>query len=865
MLAPYTLVPQRVPRKVWIAARVAVLCGTLVLIGALFAGDARALTITWSLLFPLLPGLFAIAPGLWRNICPMAFLNQLPRELGFSRALKRPHGFRTWSFAISIALLLGAIMGRIALFNASATATAVLLAAALAAALIGGYIYEGKGGWCGTICPLAPVQKLYGQRPAVLVPNAYCAPCVGCQAHCYDFNPGAALPSDLYDRDVWSAGHRRFFAGIYPGFVFGYVNFTDFGWAGVIVFPLLSLGIFESLRTFTSISAYLLAVGFGLTALCTYYWYATQTLAYALQTMFRFVVPPLVVTAAAYAVIAGAFALFVASIRLERAYTRAVAEEHVTRVGGADELRESSAAAQGAPVTERSSGRTFNATAQQSLLEAVEAAGIAIESGCRMGMCGADPILVVAGADNLAPAQREERSTLERLGLGPNARLACSCRTSGPVQIDVDPKAVRADAAAPAAAAVPAQVEPSRRIVIVGNGTSGMSAAEHLRRGDAAAAIAVVGDEPHGFYNRMGIGRLIYGRSALEALVLLDEAWYERERIDLWLNTRAVTIRRDERVLELATGESLPYDVLILATGAAAAKPAIAGIDLPGSFVLRAADDAADLRRYAQSAGARRAVVLGGGVLGVEAAEALRRLGLAVTIAVRGNRLMERSIDPTAAAILRSFLEGLGVTVRSEASAASIDGSAHVESITFADGTTLETDLVVSCIGIVPNVDLGRAAGLAIGRGIIVDPTMRTSDPAIYAVGDVAECDGRCAGLWPIGKQQGEIAAAAILGTTHDARSPSDVRAFSHVKLAGIDLRYYGAIDEPIDDALEFAGASDDGQQWRKLRVRDGRIVGAVVVGFPDTAQALAGALTADADLTASLEALRAGDWALRT
>jgi NADPH-dependent 2,4-dienoyl-CoA reductase/sulfur reductase-like enzyme/ferredoxin len=865
MLAPYTLVPQRVSRHAWIVARVIVLGGTLVLIGALFAGNTLALTITWSLLFPLLPALFAIAPGLWRNICPMAFLNQLPRELGFSLARKRSHGFRTWSYAISIALLLGAIVTRIVLFNSSAIATAVLLAAALTAAFIGGYVFEGKGGWCGTICPLAPVQKLYGQRPAVLIPNAYCKPCVGCQAHCYDFNPGAALPSDLYDRDVWSAGHRRFFAGIYPGFVAGYVGFLHFGWLGVIGFPLLSLGIFESLRTFTPISAYQLTVGFGLTALCEYYWFATQTLAFGVQSIFRVVVAPIAVTTTAYAVIAGALVLFIASIRLERDYTRAVAEEHVTRVGGVDELRESSAAAQGAAVTERSSGRTFNATAQQSLLEAVEAAGIAIESGCRMGMCGADPILIVAGAEHLAAAQREERSTLERLGLGPNARLACSCRTSGPVQIDVDPKAVRADAAAPTAAAVPEQVEPSRRVVIVGNGTSGMSAAEHLRRGDAAAAIAVVGDEPHGFYNRMGIGRLIYGRSALEALVLLDEAWYERERVDLWLNTRAVKIRRDARVLELATGESLPYDVLVLATGASAAKPAIAGIDLPGAFVLRGADDAAAVRRYAQSAGARRAVVLGGGVLGVEAAEALRRFGLSVTIAVRGSRLMERSIDPTAAAILRTFLEGLGVTVRGESSAASIDGVTHVEGVTFADGSTVAADLVVSCIGIVPNVDLARDAGLAMNRGIVVDQTMRTSDPAIYAVGDVAECDGRCAGLWPIGKQQGEIAAAAILGTPHDAHDPGDVRAFSHVKLAGIDLRYYGAIDEPVENALEFANASDDGRQWRKLRVRDGRIVGAVVVGFPDTAQALAGALTADADLSASLEALRAGDWSLRT
>jgi polyferredoxin len=176
----------------------------------------------------------------------MAFVNQLPRELGFSRALKRPHVLRIWSYGISIALLVGAIVGRLAVFNGSAIATGLLLLGALVAAFAGGVLFEGKGGWCGTLCPLAPVQKLYGQRPAILVRNEYCSPCVGCQTHCYDFNPGAALPSDLFDRDAWSAGHRRFFAGMYPGFVAGYFLFAQFGPWGLLGFPRASLPICSS-------------------------------------------------------------------------------------------------------------------------------------------------------------------------------------------------------------------------------------------------------------------------------------------------------------------------------------------------------------------------------------------------------------------------------------------------------------------------------------------------------------------------------------------------------------------------------------------------------------------------------------------
>jgi NADPH-dependent 2,4-dienoyl-CoA reductase/sulfur reductase-like enzyme/ferredoxin len=645
---------------------------------------------------------------------------------------------------------------------------------------------------------------------------------------------------------------------MYPGFVAGYFLFAQFGPWGLLGFPLVSLGVFETLRTFTRVSPYLLVVGFGLTAICTYYAYATGTIAHGLLDVFGIAVPPPIVSGAQAVVIGGALAVFVASIRLEYAYQRAIAEEQVTRVGGADDLRERVAASTDAIVTERSGGRSFHAAPQQTLLEAIESAQLTIESGCRMGMCGADPILIVSGAEHLAPAAAEERSTLARLGLASNVRLACSCRTTGPVQIDIDPKTVRAAPRDVPASSAPPVAAPSLRVVIIGNGAAGMSAAEQLRRGDPAASITVIGNEPFAFYNRMGIGRAIYGRSALQGLTLLDDAWYERERVDVFLNTHAARIARDERTVELATGERLPYDKLVIATGSSAVRPDISGAALPGSFVLRSAEDAADLRRYVQTNGARRAVVLGGGVLGVEASDALRRVGLTTTIVARGKRLMERSLDDTAAAIMQSFLEGLGIIVRANAVAASIDGDARVRGVTLADGSTIATDIVVSCIGVVPNADLARAAGLAVERGIIVDAQMRTSDPDIFAAGDVAEFAHAPAGLWPVGKKHGEVAAAAILGQTTAYR---DVRAFSHVKLTGIDVRYFGSIDEPVAGALEFSDRSADGREWRTVRFVENRVAGAVVVGFADTTQKLAVKVQSGAPCDAAIAALRAGDW----
>ncbi len=841
----YTELPHLAPRPFWIAARIVVLAFTLGLIGWLVSGNPLALTVLWSLCIPILPALWFFAPGIWRNICPMAFLNQLPRELGFTRNGRRPEVLRTWAYPISIGLLILAIALRPAVFNTSALASAMLLAAGLGLAFLGGLIFKGKSGWCGTFCPLAPVQKIYGQLPPLVVRHEYCAPCVGCQTNCYDFNPTAKLPSDLYDRDQWGAGHRRFFAGVYPGFVFGYFNFAHFGVAGLVGFPLLSLGLFETIHAFTGATAYLLVVTWGMAALAIYYAFATPVFLAGLAHVFGWTAPAATATVVEWIVAVAALISIGASVRHEHAWRRVRAEDDVVRVADGGEALRAQIAGAGLPaISERTSGRRFLGQPKATLLEAIESSGLHIETGCRMGMCGADPVLILNGADHLTPPTNEERSTLERLGLAAHCRLACSAHLTGAVDIDIDSKAVFASKTEAEEAPV-VEREPSIRVVIIGNGAAGMSAAEHLRRRDPDAAITVVSEEGNHFYNRMGIGRLIYGRSGLLGLTLLEESWYEEQRIDVWLNTRVNSIDRAAKTIALATGETLHYDALIIATGANAFTVPTPGIEREGTFVLRTATDAMELRHWVQTHEAKRAVVVGGGVLGIEAADALRQLGIITTLVVREERLMDRALDAESATLLQRFLETSGIAVRLPRTLAEITGDHRVHGVVLDNGEAIECDIVLSCIGIKPNIELAKGAGLDINRGILVDDAMRTSDPAIFAVGDVAEVPGTATGLWPVGKKQGEIAAAVITG---EESRYVESHIMMHIKLAGIDVKCFGDVSGTGDEHRHLTGSTDPGTAWRRVVVRDGQIVGGVFVGESDIARTVAKVLTGEAE-----------------
>ena len=294
----------------------------------------------------------------------------------------------------------------------------------------------------------------------------------------------------------------------------------------------------------------------------------------------------------------------------------------------------------------------------QTVLEVAEANGLQIEAGCRMGVCGADPVAIVDGMSNISEISDDEAATLERLGLAENTRMACCCRIKGPISVSLDPET--ASQPSPSKIARLNFDRSVERVVVIGNGIAGITAADYVRRNHPECSIDIVADEIHELYNRMAITRLVYGRSAMQGLYLNPDSWSESRNITLWLNTRANAIDREKREVLLGTQERLAYDRLILATGSSSFVPPIDGWGAPGSFVLRSADDALEMRAFIQVHGARRAVVAGGGLLGLEAAYALHKLGLATTVLERSDRLLRRQLDERAAELLLRYIEGLG-------------------------------------------------------------------------------------------------------------------------------------------------------------------------------------------------------------
>ena len=225
---------------------------TVIIIGLLFIDADDGLWLWWQISVPLLPLLFLIAPGIWRNVCPLATSNQLPRVLNFSRALTPPKWLIEYGFIVGAVAFFGFASSRKWLFNHNGPATGLLILAALIGALLGGYLFKGKSGWCSSICPLYPVQRFYNRTPFATVANAHCNPCVGCTKNCYDFNPGSAYAADLHDNDPHYASYRKFFAAAMPGFIVAYFTLPDpVGLPAVLImyaqfalYMILSIGLF---------------------------------------------------------------------------------------------------------------------------------------------------------------------------------------------------------------------------------------------------------------------------------------------------------------------------------------------------------------------------------------------------------------------------------------------------------------------------------------------------------------------------------------------------------------------------------------------------------------------------------------------
>jgi nitrite reductase (NADH) large subunit len=864
----YTEMRTRVPLAAWRAVRIVSVLAYLALVVALFVRPAGGLFVFFGVVVPLLPILFFVAPGVWRNSCPLAAVNQAPRVLGFTRGLTLPQWWQRRSFIVAMVLFFGIAGARLAVFNGSGPATGVLLAVIVSAAFLGGFLFKGKSGWCSQICPLLPLQRVYGQTPYVRVPNSHCRPCVACTRNCYDFQPISAYQADLHEDDpAWTAPRKLFVAAL-PGFVLGFFTLAGTGdqpltstYGQLALYFLGSVGLFYAAEALLPLRTAVTIAVWAAAAINLFYWFAGVVLATSFATITGIQAPWLRWPIQALVLVLSVLWIGRTAVKARQYDEEAAADQRaqlpvipVSRPS--PEAARDEGPADGGEVRFAEGDGPVSAEVGTSLLEVAERAGLPLEAGCRMGVCGADPVAVLDGASCLSAPEEEELNTLRRLGLAKNTRMACSARIEcGPVTVSLTPQP-----GAPDDGALPREFDRSIvSVVVLGNGIAGVTAADFVRRGHPECEIHVVGQEPHVLYNRMGISRLVYGRSAMQGLFLLPEQWYDEHQVTAWLNTVATDIDLGSHRVFLGTGEVLPYDRLILAMGSSGVAPPVTGFGRPGSFVLRSASDAQQVRAYAQQHACRDAVVSGGGLLGLEAAHSLLELGLRVTVLERGARLLSRQIDPRCSDLVLTHLQSIGVQVLHGAEAVALAGEERVTGVTLRDRRSLRCDLFLAAVGIRPNVDLAQRAGIPVGKGVLVDDRMQTGVPGVYAAGDVAEHGGRVLGLWPIAAKQGEVAAVNALGG-HELLS-AEVPA-TILKGVGLDLFSIGRVEpEPEDEVVVVEDASLP--SYRRLVVSQRRAVGGIVLGHhPEDVVAVTSAVKKQVELDdAVLADLRSGNW----
>jgi nitrite reductase (NADH) large subunit len=373
-------------------------------------------------------------------------------------------------------------------------------------------------------------------------------------------------------------------------------------------------------------------------------------------------------------------------------------------------------------------------------------------------------------------------------------------------------------------------------LVVVGNGMAGLRLVEEvLQHAPDRHAITIVGKEPEPAYNRVLLSSLLAGEIGEDDIRLRDRRWYEDRRIDLITGDAATRLDADSRVIQLASGRQLSFDRLVLATGSNPIRPPVPGADLPGVLTFRDLADVTAMRRL--SARGARAVVIGGGLLGIEAAYGLARAGLGVTLLHIMDRLMERQLDARAAALLREAIEARGLDVVLQAETAAILGDGHAEGLLLKDGRRIDGNLIVFAIGIRPETALARSAGLACNRGIIVDDALATSAPGVFAIGECAEHRGQCYGLVEPAYIQAGVLARRLSG--EEADYGGTVLA-TNLKVSGVPV--FSAGDFLGGEGFEEIILSDPGRStYKKLVIRrdDGGQWLAGVVLFGDTADGL--------------------------
>jgi len=359
--------------------------------------------------------------------------------------------------------------------------------------------------------------------------------------------------------------------------------------------------------------------------------------------------------------------------------------------------------------------------------------------------------------------------------------------------------------------------------LIIGNGVAGITAAENIRKLDKAGKMTVVTEESTPFYYRMRLPEFISGDLTEDKLSAKKDQWYKDQEIELKLKTRIQGADPGKKVVTTQGNQEMPFDRLLIATGSRSFIPPMKGADKKGVFALRSIQDAREIVAWAKNI--QKVVLIGGGLLGLEAGNALRKLGKNLTVVEFFPRLLPRQLDVAGGGRLQAIMEGMGFSFRLGAKTQEIKGEDRVSGVLLEGGELLPAEMVVISAGVRPALELAKALSLDHDKGIKVDEQMRTNQPGIYAAGDVAEFKGIPYGIWTAATEQGQIAGTNMAGG--NALYKGTVMA-NTLKVIGIELASAGNID--AENKLESKVLTDE-KVYKKIVLENDQIAGCIMLG----------------------------------
>lgn len=366
------------------------------------------------------------------------------------------------------------------------------------------------------------------------------------------------------------------------------------------------------------------------------------------------------------------------------------------------------------------------------------------------------------------------------------------------------------------------------KLVLIGNGLAGMRCLEDLL--DMAPdryEVTVIGEEPWGNYNRIMLSPVLSGEKTIEDIMLHPHAWYSDKGIKFIADDPAIKIDRTRKTVHTEKGETVDYDRLIIATGSKPFIPPVQGVDLKGVISFRDIYDVNTMIKYCETK--KNAVVIGGGLLGLEAAYGLKQRGMNVTVLHLMDRIMERQLDGRASRMLRHSIEEKGIKIITEANTEALIGkNGHVSQIRLKDGTLLDADLVVFAVGIRPNITLAQSAGLRCNRGILVNDTMQTFDPSIYAVGECIEHRNQTFGL--VEPLWGQAFICATHLAEHGSLTFKSPTVPTQLKVSGVDVFSAGNF-EPKEDCEDIILNDEKRHIYKRIIIQKDKVIGAVLFG----------------------------------